>query len=262
MVFTSGTAGAPRAVVLSDAALVNGVGAWTAQWGHRPVRSLSYLPVSHVAQRIMGHTLMCLYGTIVVASTPDRMVEDLVAHRLDTLLGVPQIWARLAAASAQDNAAARRVRGALAGVKAAVTGAAALDRAVAAALKQHAGLMIRPGGTQERTQLGGCRAGQRRGAGDQLQTAHGIEAAEQEARGSGHGAGDAPDDPLRRRPGPLVECRYSRVAVFGRAGRVAPHLADLVPSAVTRRTALAATGTVRAKTPCAVARRVGAQTYT
>ena len=38
----------------------------------------------------------------------------------------------------------------------------------------------------------------------------------------------------------LVECRYSRVAVFGRA---------LPPAAVTRRTALTAAGTVCAKTP-------------
>ncbi|WP_062012186.1 AMP-binding protein [Streptomyces hygroscopicus] len=138
VVFTSGTASTPRSVVLGDAALVRGVRAWSAQWNHRPARTMAYLPVSHVAQRIMGHTLMCLYGTTVVASTPGRVVEDLVAHRPDTLLGVPQVWARLAAASAHDGAA----RAALAEVKAAVNGAATLDRAVAAELKQHAGLQI------------------------------------------------------------------------------------------------------------------------
>lgn len=138
VVFTSGTTGPPRSAVLGDAALVRGARAWSMRWNHRPARTLAYLPVSHVAQRIMGHTLMCLYGTTVVASTPGRVVKDLVAHRPDTLLGVPQVWARLAAASAHDGAA----RAALAGVKAAVNGAAALDRAVAAELKRHAGLRI------------------------------------------------------------------------------------------------------------------------
>ncbi|WEH31980.1 AMP-binding protein [Streptomyces sp. AM 4-1-1] len=141
VVFTSGTTGTPRAVALGDAELVRGVRAWTAQWNHRPARALSYLPVSHVAQRIMGHTLMCLYGTTVVASTPERVVEDLAVHRPDTLLGVPHVWARLAAA-AHDGAAGRQLRQALAAVTTAVNGAAALDRAVAADLEHLTGLRI------------------------------------------------------------------------------------------------------------------------
>ncbi|MGR3935258.1 AMP-binding protein [Streptomyces sp. BRA346] len=137
VVFTSGTTGTPRAAVLSDAALVRGVRAWSAQWNHRPARTLAYLPVSHVAQRIMGHTLMCLYGTTVVASIPDRIAEDLVTHRPDTLLGVPHVWARLAAGAHGVD-----LRTALSGVHAAVNGAAALDRTVAAELKRHTGLRI------------------------------------------------------------------------------------------------------------------------
>lgn len=137
VVFTSGTTGTPRSAVLGDTALVRGVRAWSAQWNHRPERTLAYLPVSHVAQRIMGHTLMCLYGTTVVASSPDRITEDLVAHRPDTLLGVPQVWARLAA-GAHDAS----LRAALSGVRAAVNGAAALDQSVAAELKRHTGLRI------------------------------------------------------------------------------------------------------------------------
>lgn len=137
VVFTSGTTGAPRSAVLGDAALVRGVRAWSGQWNHRPVRTLAYLPVSHVAQRIMGHTLMCLYGTTVVASTPDRVAEDLVVHRPDTLLGVPQVWARLAAGAYDAG-----LRAALSGVRAAINGAAAVDRTVAAELTRQAGLRI------------------------------------------------------------------------------------------------------------------------
>ncbi|MFE4517396.1 AMP-binding protein [Kitasatospora sp. NPDC056783] len=142
IVFTSGTTGVPRAVALTEAALVRGTDTWTALWGARPARCLSYLPVSHVAQRIMGHTLMCLYGTTVVASTPERLEEDLVRHRADTLLGVPRIWARLAAACEQPGDAGRRLRQALGSVATAVNGAAALDHAVADALHRHAGLRI------------------------------------------------------------------------------------------------------------------------
>ncbi|MET8816072.1 AMP-binding protein [Streptomyces sp. NPDC004549] len=137
VVFTSGTTGIPRSAVLGDTALVRGVRAWSARWNHHPERTLAYLPVSHVAQRIMGHTLMCLYGTTVVASTPDRITQDLVAHRPDTLLGVPQVWGRLAAGAHNAD-----LRAALSGVRTAVNGAAALDRTVAAELKRHARLRI------------------------------------------------------------------------------------------------------------------------
>ncbi|MGW0883289.1 AMP-binding protein [Streptomyces sp. NPDC002671] len=142
IVFTSGTTGVPRAVALTEAALVRGTDTWTALWGTRPVRTLSYLPVSHIAQRIMGHTLMCLYGTTLVTSTPQRLEEDLVRHRADTLLGVPHIWARLAAACEQPGDGGRLLRQALSGVRTAVNGASALDPAVAGALHRHAGLRI------------------------------------------------------------------------------------------------------------------------
>ncbi|APU15207.1 AMP-binding protein [Actinoalloteichus fjordicus] len=142
VVFTSGTTGAPRAVVLNETALVRGVRAWTAQWTARPTRTLSYLPISHIAQRLMGHTLMCLYGTTVVASTPGRAADDLVAYRPDTLLGVPHLWARLASASAQNDEAGQLLCAALAGVTTAVNGAAALDRAVAAELQRRTGIRI------------------------------------------------------------------------------------------------------------------------
>ncbi|MFJ4679105.1 AMP-binding protein [Kitasatospora sp. NPDC088783] len=142
IVFTSGTTGVPRAVALTEAALVRGTDTWTGLWNGRPARTVSYLPVSHVAQRIMGHTLMCLYGTTQITSTPQRLEEDLLRHRADTLLGVPHIWARLAAACEQPGDDGRRLRQALAGVGTAVNGAAALDPAVAGALHRHAGLRI------------------------------------------------------------------------------------------------------------------------
>lgn len=142
VVFTSGTTGTPRAVALGDEALVRGTDAWTACWPAVPERTLSYLPVSHVAQRIMGHLLMCLYGTAVAESAPDRVGPDLAWHRPDTLLGVPRTWSRLAAACEAGGEEGASARTALAGVRVAVNGAAALDPETAAALHRHAGLRV------------------------------------------------------------------------------------------------------------------------
>lgn len=142
VVFTSGTTGTPRAVVLGDAALARGTDAWAACWPAVPQRTLSYLPASHVAQRIMGHLLMCLYGTTMAESAPGRVERDLERHRPDTLLGVPRTWSRLAAACEASGEAGTQTRAALAGVRVAVNGAAALDPATASALHRHAGLRV------------------------------------------------------------------------------------------------------------------------
>jgi long-chain acyl-CoA synthetase len=142
VVFTSGTTGTARAVVLGDAALARGTDAWTACWPAVPEMTLSYLPVAHVAQRIMGHLLMCLYGTTVAESAPGRVEHDLEQHRPDTLLGVPRTWSRLAAACEADGEEGRRARAALAGVRVPVNGAAAIDPATAGALHRHAGLRV------------------------------------------------------------------------------------------------------------------------
>src|ERR1035441_6407797 len=131
-----------RGAHLPQAALVRGADAWTACWPAVPQRTLSYLPVSHVAQRIMGHLLMCLYGTTVAESAPGRVERDLARHRPDTLLGVPRTWSRLAAACEASGGDGTLARAALAGVRVAVNGAAALDPAVASALHRHAGLRV------------------------------------------------------------------------------------------------------------------------
>jgi acyl-CoA synthetase (AMP-forming)/AMP-acid ligase II len=141
-VFTSGTTGTPQAVVLGGAALARGTDAWTACWPAVPEVTLSYLPVSHVAQRIMGHLLMCLYGTTVAESAPGRVERDMERHRPDTVLGVPRTWSRLATACAAGGEAGKRARAALAGVRVAVNGAAALNPAMAGALHRHAGLRV------------------------------------------------------------------------------------------------------------------------
>lgn len=142
LVFTSGTTGTPRPLAIEEKALVRGLDAWSGTWPALPTRTVSYLPVSHIAQRIMGHTLMCLYGATVITTTLDRLAEDIPAHRPDTLLAVPRIWTRLAAAAARDDGPGRLLRDALASVRTAVNGAAALDSALAGELRRLTGMTI------------------------------------------------------------------------------------------------------------------------
>ncbi|MER6125937.1 AMP-binding protein [Streptomyces sp. NPDC001795] len=130
VVFTSGTTGTPRGVVLHEQDLVDGISAWRAHWpacAASPSSTVAYLPVAHIAQRIMGHYLMCLLGTTVRTSTPDRLAADIVRYRPEVLLGVPHTWAALAHRAEDDEDLAA----ALGGIALAVNGAAALDLAVA-----------------------------------------------------------------------------------------------------------------------------------
>ncbi|MFD7551471.1 AMP-binding protein [Streptomyces sp. NPDC059816] len=145
MVFTSGTTGTPRGVVVTDRALTDGITAWTRHWPRaacRPERTVASLPASHIAQRIMGHCLMCLYGTTVHTTGPDDLTGAIVRRRPDVLLGVPHTLTRLAhALTAEEQAGGTQLRTAVSGIALAVNGAAALDPAAARTLTA-AGLRV------------------------------------------------------------------------------------------------------------------------
>ncbi|MFI7087582.1 AMP-binding protein [Streptomyces anulatus] len=137
VVFTSGSTGTPRGVVLREQDLAAGIRAWSELWPATPRRTVAFLPVSHVAQRIMGHYLMCLFGTTVHTTRPDLAAQTIEQVRPDLLLGVPRTWSNLADALAERPALAA----ALSGVRLAVNGAAALDPNTAQRLAA-AGLLV------------------------------------------------------------------------------------------------------------------------
>jgi long-chain acyl-CoA synthetase len=95
-VYTSGTTGPPKAVMLSHANLW-----WTCVHSeqHIPIgdtengRALSYLPLSHIAERMISHLLQIYYGTQTwFAGSLDTLLEDLQACRPTYFFGVPRVW--------------------------------------------------------------------------------------------------------------------------------------------------------------------------
>ncbi|HWC14753.1 MAG TPA: long-chain fatty acid--CoA ligase [Actinomycetota bacterium] len=113
-VYTSGTTGPPKAVMLTHSNIW-----WTATHSeqHIPIgdadngRALSYLPLSHIAERMISHLLQIYYGTQTwFAESLDTLLVDLNACKPTYFFGVPRVWekfyagvqAKMAAADPND----------------------------------------------------------------------------------------------------------------------------------------------------------------
>ena len=97
LIYTSGTTGPPKGVMLSHANL-----AFTAQLacdvgGHAPAdRSISYLPLSHVAEQVTTVHMPALAGTTVYfAESIETLAIDLASVRPTVFFGVPRVWEKL-----------------------------------------------------------------------------------------------------------------------------------------------------------------------
>ena len=103
-VYTSGTTGPPKAVMLTHSNIW-----WTATHSeqHIPIgddtirlpdgsydgRALSYLPLSHIAERMISHLLQIYYGTETwFAQSLQTLPEDLKECRPTYFFGVPRVW--------------------------------------------------------------------------------------------------------------------------------------------------------------------------
>lgn len=95
-VYTSGTTGPPKAVMLSHGNIW-----WTATHSeqHIPIgdadtgRCLSYLPLSHIAERMISHLLQIYYGTQTwFAESIDTLIADLQECKPTYFFGVPRVW--------------------------------------------------------------------------------------------------------------------------------------------------------------------------
>ncbi|HEV8557079.1 MAG TPA: AMP-dependent synthetase/ligase [Actinophytocola sp.] len=108
MIYTSGTTGDPKGVVLTHRNAV-----WQATMfnqatplGEHP-RSVAYLPLAHIAERMLGIYLpICLAGHVTICADPARLLPTLQAVRPTGLFGVPRVWEKMAAALQAGLAAA------------------------------------------------------------------------------------------------------------------------------------------------------------
>ena len=100
LIYTSGTTGPPKGVMYSHRNLT-----WTIESAIRVLkppargRLISYLPLSHIAERFTSHWQTLGYGGVTYYE-PDitRLVPTLLEVRPTLFVGVPRVWEKFAAA--------------------------------------------------------------------------------------------------------------------------------------------------------------------
>ena len=94
LVYTSGTTGPPKGAMLTQHNIVWTTRALDAVLSAGPEdRRLSYLPLSHIAERMTSHFLQILQGSVTwFAQSLDTLREDLGACRPTFFFGVPRVW--------------------------------------------------------------------------------------------------------------------------------------------------------------------------
>jgi len=97
IIYTSGTSGRPKGVMLSHHNLLTNVNSCSQVV---PVRQddlfLSFLPLSHVFERTVGYYLALMSGvTVAYARSIQQLQEDLVTVRPSLLISVPRVYERV-----------------------------------------------------------------------------------------------------------------------------------------------------------------------
>jgi long-chain acyl-CoA synthetase len=97
-IYTSGTTGDPKGVMLTHSNLVSNTIGSSAVFGlHGGDEScLSFLPLSHVFERMSGHYLMFEIGaTIAYAESVDKVPENMLEVRPTILMSVPRLYEKM-----------------------------------------------------------------------------------------------------------------------------------------------------------------------
>jgi long-chain acyl-CoA synthetase len=99
IVYTSGTTGRPKGVMLTHANVVANVGACLARFeAHEDDRFLSFLPLSHTFERTAGYYLAIAAGACVAfARSVEQLPDDLRRVRPTLLVSVPRVYEKVQA---------------------------------------------------------------------------------------------------------------------------------------------------------------------
>jgi len=93
IVYTSGTTGIPKGVMIDYRALSNGAAAASQFVDIGQERAFSYLPLAHCAERELTEIISIHTGsTISFTESLDRFQENIVSVRPTIFFGVPRIW--------------------------------------------------------------------------------------------------------------------------------------------------------------------------
>ena len=98
IVYTSGTTGMPKGARISHRGILSD--AWALGQVHgfsgKPMSVVCYLPLCHVAERLMSPVMQLAYGTVVYfAESIDTVTQNLREIGPSFFFGVPRIWEKL-----------------------------------------------------------------------------------------------------------------------------------------------------------------------
>ena len=112
LIYTSGTTGEPKAVMITHTNVVWTAGSLipTLKLGRDDV-SLSYLPLSHVAEQILTiHGPMAMGSLVYFAESIEKLGENLAEVRPTVFMGVPRVWEKIQAKMMAAGAKAPKIR--------------------------------------------------------------------------------------------------------------------------------------------------------
>lgn len=93
IVYTSGTTGIPKGVMIDYRALSNGAAAAAQFVDIGQERAFSYLPLAHCAERELTEIISIHTGSVIsFTESLDRFQENIVSVRPTIFFGVPRIW--------------------------------------------------------------------------------------------------------------------------------------------------------------------------
>ncbi|HEY9564409.1 MAG TPA: AMP-binding protein [Nocardioides sp.] len=97
ILYTSGTTGNPKGVVLSHAnVLYEAASSTTTAGTDEPGITISYLPFAHIAERILGmYVPQFMSGHVHLISDPSLLVGALAEVRPTRFFGVPRVWEKI-----------------------------------------------------------------------------------------------------------------------------------------------------------------------